>query len=63
MQIMSAALKTQRASEEWRRDNGRAIPYPSTWLNNRRWEDEFPAQPRGAAPADKAAGEEAIEWV
>ena len=41
MQIMSAALKTQRASEEWRRDNGRAIPYPSTWLNNRRWEDEL----------------------
>ena len=63
MQIMSAALKTQRASEEWRRDNGRAIPYPSTWLNNRRWEDEVPAQPRGAAPADRAAGEEAIEWV
>ena len=40
MQTMSAALKAQRASEEWRRDNGRAIPYPSTWLNNRRWEDE-----------------------
>ena len=63
MQIMSAALKAQRESEEWRRDNGRAIPYPSTWLNNRRWEDEVPAQPRGAAPADRAAGEEAIEWV
>ena len=40
MQTMSAALKAQIASEEWRRDNGRAIPYPSTWLNNRRWEDE-----------------------
>ena len=40
MQTMSAALKAQKASEEWRRDNGRAIPYPSTWLNNRRWEDE-----------------------
>ena len=63
MQIMSAALKTQRASEEWRRDNGRAIPYPSTWLNNRRWEDEVPAQPRGAAPVNRAAGEDKIEWV
>ena len=60
MQIMSAALKAQRASEEWRRDNGRAIPYPSTWLNNRRWEDEQTA----FFPADAArpASEEAIEW-
>lgn len=40
MQTMSAALKAQMATEEWQRDNGRAIPYPSTWLNNRRWEDE-----------------------
>ena len=51
MQIMSAALKAQRASEEWRRDNGRAIPYPSTWLNNRRWEDEL----EGYAPDDEPA--------
>ena len=60
MQIMSAALKAQRASEEWRRDNGRAVPYPSTWLNNRRWEDE----PTAFFPADAArpASEEAIEW-
>lgn len=60
MQIMSAALKAQRASEEWRRDNGRAIPYPSTWLNNRRWEDE----PTAFFPADstRPASEEAIEW-
>ena len=60
MQIMSAALKAQRASEEWRRDNGRAIPYPSTWLNNRRWEDE----PTAFSPAAAAApSEEAIEWL
>jgi len=59
MQIMSAALKAQRASEEWRRDNGRAIPYPSTWLNNRRWEDETVPSP---APAPYVGREEAIEW-
>lgn len=22
------------------KDNGQYIPYPSTWLNQRRWEDE-----------------------
>lgn len=38
MQIMSAALKRQIASEEWRRGVG--IPYLCRWLKNRRWEDE-----------------------
>ena len=60
MQIMSAALKAQRASDEWRRDNGRAIPYPSTWLNNRRWEDETVSSP---APAPYGGREEEVEWV
>lgn len=38
---MSAALKTQMASEEWQRDNGRAVPYLCRWLSHRRWEDEL----------------------
>lgn len=29
-------------SSEWKRDGGRYIPYPATWLNNSRWEDEIP---------------------
>lgn len=37
--IMSA-LDRQKHSDEWQRENGRFIPLPSTWLNNRRWEDE-----------------------
>ena len=54
MQTMSAALKAQMATEEWQRDNGRAIPYPSTWLNNRRWEDELEDAPSpAAAPRDE----------
>lgn len=54
MQTMSAALKAQMATEEWQRDNGRAIPYPSTWINNRRWEDELEDAPSpAAAPRDE----------
>jgi hypothetical protein len=26
-------------SEQWRKDEGKFIPYASTWLNQRRWED------------------------
>lgn len=32
------AVKIQKAGD-WTRDNGKYIPHPSTWLNQRRWED------------------------
>lgn len=41
--VMARALKRQMASEEWQRGIG--IPYASTWLNNRRWEDEDKPRP------------------
>lgn len=28
-------------TQEWKKSNGQFIPYPTTWLNGRRWEDEF----------------------
>lgn len=56
MREMSAALGRQIASEEWQRDEGRAIPYPCRWLSHRRWEDEVQTPP--AAPR-----EEAVEWL
>jgi hypothetical protein len=37
---MLAALTAHVASEQWRRDDGRFVPHPATWLNQRRWEDE-----------------------
>jgi len=36
--VMGRALQRQMAGEDWQRGFG--IPYPATWLNNRRWEDE-----------------------
>lgn len=41
-QIMDAIAKA-KGSEQWTQENGRYIPNPSTWLNQRRWEDEYPA--------------------
>ncbi len=35
------ALKNQRKTEEWERENGRFIPHPSRWLNGKRWEDKI----------------------
>ena len=35
-----AGLSKWKTSDQWTRDDGRFIPYPATWLNSRRWEDE-----------------------
>lgn len=37
---MMSSLEQFRGSKDWLKDNGQYIPYPSTWLNQRRWEDE-----------------------
>lgn len=38
--IIMTAVKEQAQSDQWQKDNGQYIPYPSTWLNNERWNDE-----------------------
>lgn len=39
---MLAALAWQRRCEDWTKEAGKFIPYPATWLNQHRWEDEPP---------------------
>lgn len=38
--VMVAAVKRHMASEDWQKDGGKFIPYPATWLNDGRWQDE-----------------------
>jgi len=35
------AIRIQKKSSQWQKDRGQFVPYPSTWLNQRRWEDEI----------------------
>lgn len=37
-----SALSWQTESDAWTEQGGKFIPYPSTYLNQRRWEDEQP---------------------
>ncbi len=37
---MMSSLEQFRGSKDWLKEKGQFIPYPSTWLNQRRWEDE-----------------------
>jgi hypothetical protein len=54
-----AALSWQSCSEAWRKDGGKFIPHPATWLNGKRWEDE-PPKPAIASP-DAAPAEDPQE--
>lgn len=38
--VMLKAISRQKESEQWTKDGGQYIPHPSTWINQRRWEDE-----------------------
>jgi hypothetical protein len=43
-----AAVALKAKSQRWREEGGRYVPYPATFLNKRRWEDEdVPAARRG----------------
>lgn len=39
MEKIMDSLYQFRISDEWKREGGRFIPHPTTWLNQRRWED------------------------
>ena len=42
---MLKAIEKHKNTEQWQKDNGKFIPYPATWLNQRRWEDEVKEKP------------------
>jgi len=41
VETMLAAIERAKTSEEWRKEGGRYIPYPATWLNAKGWEDDY----------------------
>lgn len=55
--VMAKALDRQRQSGDWQREGGQFIPYPATWLNGRRWEDEEDK------PDVSTGGEEGVTYI
>lgn len=43
IQILIAALELQKATADWRKDNGKFIPYPATWIRAAGWENDVAA--------------------
>lgn len=44
MKVMLAALKAWSKTDQWTKESGQFVPNPTTWINQRRWEDELPQQ-------------------
>jgi len=40
LNVLLEALGKQKNSSDWKKENGKYIPYPASWLNARGWEDE-----------------------
>lgn len=57
---MLKALREQKQSEQWRRDNGKYIPNPATWLNGGYWDNE-PEQPAARLGIQKQTSAHAFD--
>jgi hypothetical protein len=51
LRTILAAIERQKESAGWTKEGGQFIPYPATWLNQQRWEDEETVAPPPQAPA------------
>ena len=47
--IMLTAIEKQKQSSQWQENGGQYIPFPATWLNNKRWEDEVRTEHKRSA--------------
>jgi predicted phage replisome organizer len=54
--VILNALEIVKNTDDWNKQNGKFIPYPATWLNGARWEDEI--QPINASVNDRLK-----EWI
>lgn len=50
-----AALKRQRHSEQWTKDDGQFIPHPTTWLNREGWDDAVAGEKPVVSPEELEA--------
>lgn len=58
------ALEAAKSCEQWRKDNGQYIPYPATWLNQERWDDDYgtPSTAKNSPPANFDPDNPYADW-
>ena len=60
-ELMMKQLEVFKNSYNWNKDNGQYIPNPTTWLNQKRWEDEITTNLGGTQI--KTEGQELLEMI
>lgn len=63
LETLTGAVAKQKKSAQWQADGGRYIPYPATWLNQHRWEDELPPDTKVPTGASGVLGEAELENI
>ncbi len=43
LDTMLAKIERAKKTRQWQRDEGQYVPMPLTWLNQKRWEDDYPS--------------------
>ena len=59
--IINHVRQRLKADPEWRKDGGAYIPHPSTFLNQRRWEDEYQTETSVRA-SQQSGGLGVMQW-
>lgn len=57
IKTMLSALDRSRQSHQWQKDGGAFIPHASTWLNQKRWEDEVETPLNGSTDGPRPSRE------
>ena len=62
-EIMMKQLEVFKKSYNWNKDNGQYIPNPTTWLNQKRWEDEIEITTNLGGTHIKTEGQQLLEMI
>ncbi len=63
MNTILNSLEQQKHSVQWTKDGGQYIPYPATWLNGRRWEDESEVQNEKISANSRPKTKSESDWL
>lgn len=56
------AIVIAKETDSWKKDNGKYIPLPATWLNGKRWEDELNAGEAQLPVPEPLSKDGVLEW-
>lgn len=63
LSVILTSLERHKKSVQWTKDGGRFIPYPATWLNGRRWEDELQEVNKNGKSCTDIERRSKVEWL